>query len=202
MSFHSVVTISFLEVPYEVSENVENFTVQIGIDRDIVRTLTFDVSGGRYSKAKNYIMLIFMIIIEVLCFHGEWNLLFPTGPGSQPPSVVISATNVDEMYLYFDESITVIHVIVNVTDDQVPLEAVEEYSLVISNTNPSEDVTVGNVGTIRIIDDDGKCMCVLFYINMQVLLNVCTVQAFRHMSYVCSEIIQGLHSCKIYFVNN
>ena len=106
------------------------------------------------------------------------------------------------MYLYFNESITVIHVIVNVTDDQVPLEAVEEYSLVISNTNPSEDVTVGNVGTIRIIDDDGKCMCVLFYINMQVLLNVCTVQAFRHMSYVCSEIIQGLHSCKIYFVNN
>ena len=67
------------------------------------------------------------------------------------------------MDLYFNESITVIHVIVNVTDDQVPLEAVEEYSLVISNTNPSKDVTVGNVGTIRIIDDDGKCMCVLFY---------------------------------------
>ena len=50
---------------------------------------------------------------------------------------------------------------VNVTDDQVPLEAVEEYSLVISNTNPSENVTVANVGTIRIIDDDGKYMYVL-----------------------------------------
>ena len=42
----SVVTISFLGVPYEVPENVGNFTVHIGIDRDILRTLTFDVSGG------------------------------------------------------------------------------------------------------------------------------------------------------------
>ena len=79
--------------------------------------------------------------------------------------MVISGTDVDERGLYFNESITVIHFMVNVNDDQVPLEAVEEYSLVISNTNPSEDVTVGNVGTIRIIDDDGKYMYVLFYIN-------------------------------------
>ena len=72
LSFHSVVIISFLEVPYEVPENVGNFGVYIGIDRGIVRTLTFDVSGGKYCKAKNNIMLIWiMIIIEVLCFHGE-----------------------------------------------------------------------------------------------------------------------------------
>ena len=50
---------------------------------------------------------------------------------------------------------------VNVTNDQVPLEAVEEYSLVMFNTNPSDNVTVANVGTIRIIDDDGKYMYVL-----------------------------------------
>ena len=72
LSFHSVVTISFLGVPYEVPENVGSFAVHIGIDRGIVRTLTFDVSGGKYWKAKNYFMLILiMIIIEVLCFHGE-----------------------------------------------------------------------------------------------------------------------------------
>ena len=99
--------------------------------------------------------------------------------------MVISGTDVDEMDLYFNESITVIHVMVNVNDDQVPLEAVEEYSLVISNTNPSEDVTVGNVGTIRIIDNDGKCMYVLFFISMQVLINVCSVQAFLHCVIVC-----------------
>ena len=86
--------------------------------------------------------------------------LFHTGPGSQPPSVVISGTDVDERDLYFNESITVINLTVVVTDDQVPFEAVEEYSLVISNTNPSEGVTVAKLGTIRIIDDDGKYMYV------------------------------------------
>ena len=75
--------------------------------------------------------------------------------------MVISGTDVDVMGLYFSESVIVVYLIVNVTDDQVPLEAVEEYSLVISNTNPSENVTVANVGTIRIIDDDGKYMYVL-----------------------------------------
>ena len=65
------------------------------------------------------------------------------------------------MGLYFSESVTVVYLTVNVTNDTVPLEAGEEYSLLISNTNPSEDVTVANVGTIRIIDDDGKHMYVL-----------------------------------------
>ena len=75
--------------------------------------------------------------------------------------MVISGTDVDEMGLYFSESVTVVYLMVNVTNDQVPLEAVEEYSLVMFNTNPSDNVTVANVGTIRIIDDDGKYMYVL-----------------------------------------
>ena len=49
-----VVTISFLEDPYVVPEDGDSVTVVIGIDRDIVRPLTFDVSGSKHYKAKKY----------------------------------------------------------------------------------------------------------------------------------------------------
>ena len=102
-----------------------------------------------------------IVIIKVLCSQGQWNILFHTGPGSQPPSVVISGTDVDEMGLYFNQSITVVQFQVTVNDDEVALEDVEEYSLTITNTNPSQNVIVFNNGLIRIIDDDGMNVVLL-----------------------------------------
>ena len=75
--------------------------------------------------------------------------------------MVISGTDVDEMGLYFNQSITVVQFEVTINDDEVALEDVEEYSLTITNTNPSQNVFVFNNGLIRIFDDDGMPIVLL-----------------------------------------
>ena len=88
-------------------------------------------------------------------------LLFHTGPGSQPPTVVISGTDVNEMDLVFNSITRVIGFTVYVNDDQVALEDIEEYSLTITNTNPSQNTFVFNNGLIRILEDDGMAIVLL-----------------------------------------
>ena len=88
-------------------------------------------------------------------------LLFHTGPGSQPPTVVISGTDVNEMDLTFNLITRVIWFTVYVNDDQVALEDIEEYTLTITNTNPSQNIFVFNNGLIRILEDDGMTIVLL-----------------------------------------
>ena len=75
--------------------------------------------------------------------------------------MVISGTDVDEMGIYFNQSITVVQFEVTINDDEVALEDVEEYSLTITNTNPSQNVFVFNNGLIRISDDDGMTIVLI-----------------------------------------
>jgi hypothetical protein len=70
------------------------------------------------------------------------------GPGTQPPTVRISGTDVDEMLTSFPATVTF-----DINDDDAALEDIEMYTLVLIPSDPSITISQ-NTSRIFILDDD------------------------------------------------
>ena len=89
-------------------------------------------------------------------------ILSSSGPGTQPPSVVISGSDINQVFT-FPASTTAetISVPVGITDDEIGLEEPEVYRLLL--TDVDQRVTLAgddlfSTTLITIEDDDGECV--------------------------------------------
>ena len=84
-----------------------------------------------------------------ICCHALY--LYPLlGSETQPPTVRISGTDVDEMLTSFPATVTF-----TINDDDAALEDIEMYTLVLIPSDPSITISQ-NTSRIFILDDDGK----------------------------------------------
>ena len=79
-----------------------------------------------------------------------------SGPGTQPPTVVISGSDVNSTVIFQAGDVSVPLPDFGITDDTTALETNEIYQLSIISSIPSQDVTLGVPTEITITDDDGK----------------------------------------------
>ncbi len=82
-----------------------------------------------------------------------------SGPGMQPSSVVVSGVQYSQS-IYFpagSQAFTPVFIpSFMINDDQVGLESLEEYQLMMTDTSRVLNVVLGQPTTISIADEDGK----------------------------------------------
>ena len=146
----SAVTVNFGRSLYSYSENhgvVSDITITLSTT--IAQSLTVTVSGGN----DKYIITVFYLVT--------------LGPGTQLSTIEISGVDVNEMITLVARgsqsqglpNFTIIN-------DTVALETTEQYNLSFHNSSITNGVILGFDTIIRIIDDDGKNLFLIF--NLQV----------------------------------
>ena len=140
------IIINFGQSVYSYSENhgvVSN--ISIILSTAIAQSLTVTVSGGNnnYTTTVSYLVTL--------------------GPGTQPLTVEISGVDVNEAIRFTAHgaqsqglpSFTIIN-------DTVAMETIEQYNLTFHNPSITNGVILGFGTIIKIIDDDGKKIFIIF----------------------------------------
>ena len=97
------------------------------------------------------------------------------GPGQQPSTVAISGFDVNTNMMFTAySSVSKFLPEFTIKNDDVALETVETYAIMLVSANPSQNVAFGSDSTITITDEDGNSQCNFIYIlsriNSQTLL--------------------------------
>ena len=128
--------------------------ITIVLSNEIAQDFTVTVSGGIW------------FYMTILCF-------VTLGPGTQPSNIEVSGVNVNQSIKFTAHgaqsqglpSFTII-------TDTVALETIEQYNLSFSNPSITNGLILGPGTVIRIIDDDGKKLSAILFIQNYVLQNL------------------------------
>ena len=127
---------------YSFSEGAgQSSGINISLSTSIAQALSVTITGGIYN---------------VLYSNSNIYFITHSGPGLQPPTVVISGSDVDSTVMFQAGDVSVPLPNFGITDDTTALETNEIYQLSFISSTPSQDVTLGVPTEITITDDDGK----------------------------------------------
>ena len=114
--------------------------INISLSTSIAQALSVTITGGIYNVLSNYNVY----------------RITHSGPGTQPSTVVISASDVDSTVIFEAGDVSVPLPNFVITDDTTALETNEIYQLSFISSTPSQNVTLGVPTEINITDNDGE----------------------------------------------
>ena len=124
------------------------------------------------------------------------SILLHSGPGTQPPTVNISGSDVNSTVIFQAGDISVPLPDFSIINDTTALETNENYQLNIISSLPSQGVTLGVPTEITITDDDGKLnrnkiiKKFLLSTEFNSLIKFLTFQ----FSFVCNSLVPTYHN--------
>ena len=91
------------------------------------------------------------------------NIVLFLGPGQQPSTVAVSGftVNTNVMFTAYS-SVSKFLPEFTIKNDDVALETVETYNIILMSSDPSHDVLLGSDSTIMITDEDGTFKLEIF----------------------------------------
>ena len=103
-------------------------------------------------------------------------MIYRAGPGTQPSSVIVSGVQYSQSIYFPAGSQSFTPVLIPsfmIDDDQVGLESLEEYQLMMTDASRILNVALGQPTTISIADDDGKINIGQYYHTMLLFFCSC-----------------------------